>query len=68
MRAVVSLTRAALRLGLGYHAARDMLLRGELHGGIDARGRYLVDAEGLERIVRERQGRANKSREQSPAA
>ena len=50
----LSLTDAALRLGLGYHQTRDLLLRGRLRGGKDEAGRYFVDARDLERVRRER--------------
>jgi hypothetical protein len=68
MRAVISLSRAALRLGLGYQATRDMLLRGELRGGIDARGRYVVDAEELERLIHEGPVGPERRRKRVPAA
>ncbi len=58
----ISLSDAALRLGVGYAAARDMLLRRELRGGKDARGRYVVEAADLERVLQERE------RDKAPAA
>ena len=49
----VSLSDAALRLGVTYWRARDLLLTGILKGGRDGR-RFLVDAEHLEQVVEER--------------
>lgn len=42
----ISLSTAALRLGLSYHQAREKLLRGELPGGQDKSGRFFVLASG----------------------
>ena len=38
----LSITQAALRLGLTYHQVRAQLLTGELRGGEDDRGRFYV--------------------------
>ena len=50
----LSLTDAALRLGASYWATRDLLLRGTLAGGRDAKGRYFVENASVGRLLRER--------------
>lgn len=42
MEGRISLSVAALRLGLTYHQVREKLLRGELSGGRDEFGRFYV--------------------------
>jgi len=54
----VPLTDAALRLGVSYWPARDMLFRGQLRGGKDLRGRYYVDPELLREVAEERRARS----------
>jgi hypothetical protein len=50
--AEVPLTEAALRLKKSYLATRDMAFRGKLDARRDARGRWLVTAESVERALR----------------
>lgn len=54
MKARVTVSDAALRLRQGYWATRDLLLRGELCGGRDDRGRLYVEADSVERLLRQR--------------
>lgn len=52
----MSLIDAAMRLGRGYHATRDLLLRGELRGGRDKKGRLFFYVDDVERLAASRQG------------
>lgn len=45
----LSITQTALLLRSGYQETRDLLLRGELSGTIDKRGRLWVDRSSVER-------------------
>ena len=45
----VPLARAAAELKRGYWATRDAVLRGDLRGWQDARGRWLVDELSLQK-------------------
>jgi hypothetical protein len=59
----ISVSDAALKLGVSYWRARDMLLRGDLQGGKDERGRYYVDQTSLNRMrKRQRAAASNGSR------
>lgn len=51
----VSLSRAAIELGVGYLVARDRVCRGQLVGGQTPDGKWWVDRGSLERAVREKQ-------------
>ena len=46
----ISIADAAFRLGLSYQQTRDRLFKGILRGGVDAQGRYYVDARDVERV------------------
>ena len=46
----VPLTKAALLLRRTYQSARDLVLRGELRGWQDDRGKWWVDREDLNRL------------------
>lgn len=50
----VTLTDAALRLGVSYWRTREMVLRGQLRGGKAGRV-FWVDAEDLERVASQRE-------------
>jgi len=43
----ISLSEAALRLGLTYHQVRERVFRRELPGGRDDSGRFYVDGDQL---------------------
>lgn len=47
----VPLTTACARLGWGYQKGWNAVLRGQLEGRRDARGRILVSAAALERVA-----------------
>jgi hypothetical protein len=47
----IPLPAACAQAGLGYFAGRDALLRGELRGWQDARGRWQVEPESLKEFV-----------------
>ena len=47
----LSIAQTALLLRSGYQKTRDLLLRGELSGTIDKRGRLWVDRSSVERIL-----------------
>lgn len=51
---VLTLVRAAARLCLGYRATLDAILRGELEGYQDRRGRWFVSKQSLERFAKTR--------------
>jgi hypothetical protein len=46
----VPLSLAALMLRKTYHRVRELVMRGELPGGRDARGHWYVERSALERI------------------
>lgn len=48
------LVRAAARLQLGYRATLDAILRGDLKGHQDARGRWFVSLKSIRRFAQER--------------
>jgi predicted site-specific integrase-resolvase len=50
----ISLTQAALRIGMSYHRARTMMLRGELRGRQEADGRWYVLEEDVARLEHRR--------------
>lgn len=50
----IPLADAALRLGQSYWRTRDSLLRGDLTGGRDNRGRFYVESSSVERLLRRR--------------
>jgi len=54
----VRLVNAAGRLRLSYRATMDAILRGELRGWQDDRGRWFVDRCDLDRLVRKRARKA----------
>lgn len=54
---VVDLVEAATRLQLSYHAAQRLVMTGHLKGE-RIYGKWVVDAEDLERLVRERQSQS----------
>ena len=49
MQNEITLTAAAARLKCGYNVALRLVLRGELEGHQDERGRWLVSARSVER-------------------
>ena len=51
----VPLLKAAAELKLSYWAARDAVLRGEIRGWQDARGRWFVDQASVGQAKRRRQ-------------
>jgi hypothetical protein len=54
----VTLVNAAQRLGLSYQKTLNAVLRGELRGRQDDRGRWRVDAKDIERFKSERKAHA----------
>lgn len=48
----VPLSQAAFRLGRTYHQVRAMVLKGNLDGGVDDRGRWFVRVAALRRLER----------------
>jgi hypothetical protein len=53
----ISLTDAALALGLNYHQCRARVLRGELKGGKDEFGRLYADAKAVRASLKSRKNR-----------
>lgn len=50
----IPLSAAAMKLGLSYGQARNMLLRGDLEGGRDRYGRLFVASREIRRLLAER--------------
>jgi hypothetical protein len=55
MTGKVPLADAAMKLGIGYHRARNMLFRKEIEGGRDRYGRLFVTTRELRRLLQEEQ-------------
>ena len=51
----IPLADAAYRLSMTYHQARALVLKGELKGGRDEFGRFIVERADLERLKKELQ-------------
>lgn len=63
MSAKIPLADAAMRLGIGYHRARNMLFRKELEGGRDRYGRLFVSSREVQRLLLEQQQSAGSPRQ-----
>jgi hypothetical protein len=57
----IALVSAARRLGLGYHATLNAVLRGDLEGRQDERGRWQVSTQSVARFEARRSTKQQRS-------